>query len=86
MAKFKDNQIVIVDGEGNEHLVDVLFTYENEHRHKQYVFFVNPENDEEVMVMSYTDEGDLEAISDEEYEEAEEVFNAFEEENEEEEQ
>ena len=81
MAKYKDNQIIIQDDEGNEHLVDVLFTYENEERGKKYVFFLNPENEEEVMVMSYTDEGELEEISDEEFEEAEEVLGAFEEEN-----
>ena len=86
MATLKDNQIIIEDSEGNEHLVDVLFTYENEHRHKNYVFFLNPENEEEVMVMSYAEDGTLEQISDEEFEEAEEVFNAFEEENEDEEE
>jgi len=81
MATLKDNQIIIEDAEGNEHLVDVLFTYENEHRNKKYVFFLNPDNEEEVMVMSYDDNGELEQISDEEFEEAEEVFSAFEEEN-----
>ena len=81
MAVLKDNQIIITDEDGNEHLVDVLFTYENEHRGKKYVFFLNPESEEEVMVMSYNDEGELEDISDEEFEEAEEVLGAFEEEN-----
>lgn len=83
MATFKDNQIIIEDEQGNEHLVDVLFTYENEHRHRNYVFFINPEDELEVMVMAYLEDGTLEDITDEEYEEAEEVFNAFEEENEE---
>lgn len=78
----KDNQIVIEDDQGNEHLIDVLFTYENEERGKKYVFFLNPDNEEEVMVMSYTDDGELHEVSDEEFEEAEEVFGAFEEENE----
>lgn len=83
MATFKDNQIIIEDEQGNEHLVDVLFTYENEHRHRNYVFFINPEDELEVIVMAYLEDGTLEDITDEEYEEAEEVFNAFEEENEE---
>ncbi len=82
MAKFKDNQITIEDDEGNEHLVDVLFTYDNEQRGKSYVFFLNPENEEEVMVMSYNEEGELFQVDDEEFEEAEEVLAAFEDENE----
>ncbi len=82
MAKFKDNQITIEDDEGNEHLVDVLFTYDNEQRGKSYVFFLNPDNEEEVMVMSYNEEGELFQVDDEEFEEAEEVLAAFEEEEE----
>lgn len=80
MAKIKDNQITIEDEQGNEHLVDVLFTYDNEHRGKSYVFFVNPDNDEEVMVMSYNEQGELFEVDDEEFQEAEEVLSAFEEE------
>lgn len=80
MATLKDNQIIIQDDDGNEHLVDILFTYENEERGRKYVFFISPENEEEVMVMAYTDDGELEELSDEEFEEAEEVLGAFEDE------
>ena len=80
MAQLKDNQITIEDEQGNEHLVDVLFTYDNEQRGKSYVFFVNPDNDEEVLVMSYNENGELFEIDDEEFQEAEEVLAAFEEE------
>ena len=80
MAKVKDNQIIIEDDEGQEHLMEILFTYEHEQRNKKYVFFFDPNNDEEVLVMSYNDEGELFPVDDEEeYEEIEEVFNAFEE-------
>ena len=78
MAKFKDNRITIEDEDGNEHLVDVLFTYDNEQRGKQYVFFFNPDNEEEIMVMSYNEQGDLFELDDEEFAEAEEVLAAYE--------
>ena len=80
MAKVKDNQIIIEDDDGQEHLMEILFTYEHEERNKKYVFFFDPNNEEEILVMSYNDEGELFPIDDdEEYEEIEEVFNAFEE-------
>ena len=80
MAKVKDNQIIIEDDGGQEHLMEILFTYEHEQRNKKYVFFFDPNNEEEILVMSYNDEGELFPIDDdEEYDEIEEVFNAFEE-------
>ena len=80
MATIKDNQIIIQDDDGQEHLMEILFTYEHEERNKKYVFFFDPENEEEVLVMSYNDEGELFPVDDEEeYDEIEEVFNAFEE-------
>lgn len=80
MAKVKDNQIIIEDDDGQEHLMEILFTYEHEERGKKYVFFFDPNNDEDVLVMSYNDEGELFPVDDdEEYEEIEEVFNAFQE-------
>ena len=78
MAKIKDNQIILCDEEGKENITEVLFTYENEERGKKYVFFIDPNDDENVIAMSYTDDGGLDPIEDdEEYEEVEEVFNAY---------
>ena len=77
----KDNQLTVIDNEGNEHLMEILFTYEHEERKKKYVFFYEKENPEEVIAMEYNDKGELlEIEDDEEYEEVEEVFNAFNEE------
>lgn len=81
MLDLKDNQITIMDEEGNEHLIDILFTYDNEQRGKSYVFFYDPNNDEEIMVMSYNENGELFEISEEEFKEAEEVLAAFDEEH-----
>ena len=75
-----EKQMVILDEQGNEHLVEILFTYEHEERKKKYVFFYENANPDEVFAMRYTDEGELEEIEDEEeYDEILEVFNAYQE-------
>ena len=75
-----DKQITIIDEEGKEHLMQVLFTYDNDERKTSYVFFYSEENPDEVFAMRYKDNGELEDIEDpDEYAEVEEVFNAFQE-------
>lgn len=74
----EEKQITIVDEQGNEHLMQVLFTYDNEERKTSYVFFYSEENPDEVFCMRYKDNGELEDIEDpDEYAEVEEVFNAY---------
>ena len=74
-----DNEMVVTDSDGKEHLMHILFTYDNEERGCSYVFFYEVgDNEENVMVMRYTAEGELEEVDDdEEYDEVEEVFNAW---------
>lgn len=73
-----EKRMVILDEKGNEHVVEILFTYEHEERKTKYVFFFEEKDPDEVMVMRYTDDGELEAIEDdEEYDEILEVFNAY---------
>ncbi len=74
-----DNEMVVTDSEGKEHLMHILFTYDNEERDSSYVFFYEVgDNEENVMVMRYSADGELEEIDDdEEYDEVEEVFNAW---------
>ena len=74
-----ENQMVVTDAEGKEHLMNILFTYDNEERKASYVFFYDSEDpNEDVIVMRYTKDGELEPIEDdEEYDEVEEVFNAW---------
>jgi len=76
-----ENQMVVTDSEGKEHLMQILFTYDNEERKTSYVFFYDTEDpEEEVIVMRYLESGELEPIEDdEEYDEVEEVFNAWQE-------
>jgi len=76
--ELNDHQIVVTDKDGNELLLEILFTYEHEERGKKYVFFYEKDNPDEIMVAEYTDEGELIEVEDEEeYAEVEEVFNAF---------
>ena len=82
MENNKEKQMVVTDSEGKEHLMIILFTYENEERGTKYVFFyANEDPDQEVSVMRYEgdlDQGELFAIdNDEEFDEVEEVFNAW---------
>ena len=80
----KDNQMVIIDSEGKEHLVEILFEYENPERNTNYVLFFELDNPDEVMAMKYTDEGELIYIEDDdEFSEVLEVFDAFQDEEEE---
>ena len=73
-----EKKMVILDEEGNEHTVEILFTYEHEERGKKYVFFSEEDNPDEVFAMRYTEDGELEDIDDEEeYNEILEVFNAY---------
>ena len=73
-----EKKMVILDEEGNEHTVEILFTYEHEERGKKYVFFFEEDNPDEVFAMRYTEDGELEDIDDEEeYNEILEVFNAY---------
>ena len=74
-----DDEILITTESGEEKVMKILFTYESEQRHKQYVFLFEKEDEDNVLVFSVNEEeGSLEEIEDDaEYEEAEEVFNAY---------
>lgn len=93
-----ENQITIVDEEGNEQLCEVLFTFESEEFGKSYVLFQQvgnyEEDDEEgpeIHAYSFNptdDGGDGELIpieTDEEWDMVEEMLNTFYDEQEDEE-
>ena len=56
MAIELEKQITIVDGEGKEHLMEILFTYENEERGKSYVFLYEKDDEENVLAFIYNEE------------------------------
>lgn len=74
-----DNEMIITTESGEEKVMKILFTYESEARKKQYAFLYEKEDEENILVFSVNEqEGTLEEIEDdEEYAEAEEVFNAY---------
>ena len=74
-----DDEMVITTDSGEEKVMKILFTYESEERGKQYVFLYEKDDEENVLVFAVNEkEETLEEIEDdEEYAEAEEVFNAY---------
>ena len=48
-----ENQIIITDSEGKEHLMEILFTYEHPERKTSYVFFFEPGHPEEIIAMQF---------------------------------
>ena len=74
-----NNKMFIIDDNGNEIEVEILFTFENEEYGKKYVLYQDPNgDDEEVFVSSYDDEGNLESVeAEDELAMIEEVLGAF---------
>ena len=74
-----DDEMVITTDSGEEKVMKILFTYESEQRGKQYVFLYEKDDEENVLVFAVNEkEETLEEIEDdEEYAEAEEVLNAY---------
>lgn len=75
----EEKTIVVIDQEGNEQTMDILFTFEDDQFGKNYVLYIDPKDETgEVFVSSYTETGELETITDEkEWAMIEEVFNTF---------
>ena len=76
------NTLYVKDENGKEVAMEILFTFANEEMGKQYVVFVDPNDDSgEVFASCYDDEGKLLPIeSESEWEMVEEVLGAFNEE------
>ena len=74
-----DDEMIITNEKGEEKVMKILFSYESEQRGKEYVFLYEKDDEENVLVFSVNGEDNsLEEIeNDEEYAEAEEVFNAY---------
>ena len=73
------NRLIVVDENGNEIEMEIIFTFVDDSKNKQYVLYTNPaEEDGEVFASTYDDEGNLYPIEDEkEWEMVEEVFGAY---------
>ena len=77
--ELNEKQMMVTDDAGNDHLVNILFTYTNEERETSYVVFYEEGNPEELIAMKYNEEtkelSDIE--DDEEFNEVQEVLDAF---------
>ncbi len=73
------NKLIIIEDDGTQKEMEILFTFENDDFNKSYVVFTDPKDESgETFVCSYDEEGNLEQITEEkEYEMIEEVFNTF---------
>lgn len=74
-----DNEIAITDENGQEQVMKILFTYENEERHKMYAFLYKEGDEDNIIPVSINEkDSSIEVIEDEkELDEVEEVFNCF---------
>ena len=74
-----DDEMIITNENGEEKVMKILFTYESEQRNAEYVFLYEKDDEDNILVFKVNEkEESLEEIEDdEEYAEAEEVFNAY---------
>lgn len=78
MDKMLENAVVVTDDEGKEYLLKILFTYHNDERNADYVFAYDESDEDTVYVMKYGENNEVLEVTDkEELTEAQEVFEAF---------
>ncbi len=79
MIEIKDDEILLTKEDGSEEVAKILFYFHNDQRGKDYYFLYKETNPEEVIVMSSVDGTSLDEVDDEEFDEAEQVFEAYQE-------
>ena len=79
MIEIKDNEILLTKEDGSEEVAKILFYFHNDQRGKDYYFLYKDSNPDEVIVMGSSDGNSLEEVDDEEFDEAEQVFEAYQE-------
>ena len=75
----ENSTLIVVDENGQEKEMEILFTFEDDEKGKKYVLYFDPQaEDDEVFASIYDEEGHLYPIeTDEEWEMVEEVLGAF---------
>ncbi|MEG0169853.1 DUF1292 domain-containing protein [Anaerorhabdus sp.] len=73
------NKIIITEEDGSQKEMEILFTFDDDSKGKSYVLFTDPQDSEgEVFACSYTPEGEMIPVNDpDEWSMIEEVFGAF---------
>jgi uncharacterized protein YrzB (UPF0473 family) len=60
-----ENVLIVIDEHGKEIPMEIVYIYEDEDSLEKYVYYVDPKDEEgEVFVSAYDDEGNLRAIED----------------------
>ena len=73
-----EKEIIIIDEDGNELKMEIEFTYTDEATGKEYVFYFDPQNEDELFVAGYDEEGNLYEIeTDEELDKMEKVLDKY---------
>jgi hypothetical protein len=78
MIEINDNTMVVTRDDGTEDLFKILFYYSNPERKKDFYFIYKEEKPEDVIVMGSGDGKELIEVTDEEFAEAQEMFDTFE--------
>ncbi len=75
----QENTLIIIDDQGNEITMEVVFMYDDPETKEKYVFYIDPSDEEgEVFVSAYDDEGHLRPIEDDaEWKKLDEVFENY---------
>lgn len=75
----ESNMLYVIDEDGNELEMEIIFTFEDEANKRKYVIFSDPKDEDgEVFASAYNDEGNLLPVeSEEEWAMIEEVLGAF---------
>lgn len=82
MEKKIDNVLFVTTSDGRQLTFKVLFTYHSEDFEKDYVFFFEENDEDNIIVYSYDDSNTLHEIEDEEeFKELDEVLQAYDEEH-----
>ncbi len=78
MIEINDNTILITKDDGTTEEWKIYFFYHVDERNKTYYFIYKEEDEDSLIVMASSDGVSLENVSDEEYEEANEVLETYE--------
>lgn len=82
MEKKINNELFVTTNDGRQLTFKVLFTYHSEDFEKDYVFFYEENDEDNIIVYSYDDSNTLHEIEDEEeFKELDEVLEAYDDEH-----
>ncbi len=80
--KVENDKIVFVDDEGNKTELKIYFTWKNEKRNKNYVFFYDEWTPQELVAGVIEEDGTISDIEDDdEYDELDKILEEYESEN-----